>query len=305
MNSHLRAAPSQPNSNMSSPTGHSLEAFHIPFDGSPAVPQPFDWIVIPDLQPPFHDKKAVKSLIEYVRWRRPDGLLCVGDEIDLPQVSRWTKGTAGEFAGGLKRDCETTKAIMVAFREALGPDRPFHMSRSNHGDRLDLYVQRYAPALADFVEPGAALDIPNLCGYGDRDIDITYHRQPFEFHPGWILCHGDEGNLSPLAGRTATNLGVNKFGKSVVAGHTHRLGISHHTTSVAGRVTRTITGVEVGHLMDLKQATYLGGGSGNWQRGFGEVRTYGRHVSALVHPIHPGGVILRSSVSTTTTTSAA
>lgn len=247
------------------------------------------YVVIPDIQAPFHDPKAVRALIDFVKHIKPDGLLCVGDEIDLPSVSRWNNGTAGEYTHSLVNDIKVTNGIVTELREALGKGKPFHMSRSNHGDRLHNYVVKYAPALAEFVADDGILDIPVLVGY-DK-LGVTYHRQPFEFTPGWLLCHGDEGNLSPLAGRTATNLAVNKFGKSVVCGHTHRAGKSSHTTSVNGKVTSVLHGVEVGHVMDLKKAHYMKGHSANWQQACGLVFADGRYTSAIDLPIINGKVV--------------
>lgn len=245
------------------------------------------YVVISDIQAPFHDPKTVQACIDFVKRFKPDGLLCVGDEIDLPSVSRWEKGSSGEYARSLKRDVQTTNRIVSAFRDALGKNKPFHISRSNHGDRLTKYVMNYAPALAEYVADDELLDIPTLCGYDE--LGVEYHRQPFEFTPGWILCHGDEGNLSPLAGRTALNLAVNKFGKSVVCGHTHRLGVSNHSVGLNGRM-RTITGMEVGNMMDLKKAHYMRSHSANWQHGLGIVYADGKDTTAIPVPIVNGKV---------------
>jgi len=66
---------------------------------------------------------------------------------DSPEPSRWNKGLAGEFEGTLQKGLDETTKIMVGFKEALG-DKPFHTMRSNHGDRIQNYVTRFAPALA-------------------------------------------------------------------------------------------------------------------------------------------------------------
>lgn len=249
------------------------------------------YIVIPDIQAPFHDPKAVKALVDFIKRMRPDGLLCVGDEIDLPSVSRWATGTSTEYSRSLQTDVKVTHDIVEQFALALGAGRPFHMSRSNHGDRLTKYVIKNAPALWEYVQPGGLLDIARLCGY--QELGIEYHHEPFEFAPGWVLCHGDEGSLSPLAGRTATNLAVNKFGKSVVCGHTHRAGASSHTTGVNGKVTNILTGVEVGHVMDLKKANYLKALSANWQQACGVVWVDGKDVTGIPVPIVNGKVMIQ------------
>lgn len=247
------------------------------------------YVVISDLQVPYHDPKAVNALVEFVSKTRPDGLLCVGDELDAPQPSRWNKGSAGEYAADLHKDIDACGAIMADFRKALGKDKPFHVMRSNHGDRIDTYVNRYAPALSPFLEPGGVLDVAELLGYDD--LDITFHRKPFEFATGWLLAHGDESSLSRVPGCTAKNLAV-KWGKSVVCGHTHSMGAVAHTWGLES-VGRTVWGIEVGNLMDRKKASYLKSGVADWQQGFGIVHvdeTNPRRTYAELRPIVAGKV---------------
>jgi hypothetical protein len=110
------------------------------------------------------------------------------------------------------------------------------------------------------------LKYEKLLGY--RDLEIVYHNKLWSFAPGWVMGHGDEGSTSRYAGGTAVAL-ARKIGMSVVCGHTHKQGIIHHNTSFNGKQTSSLYGFEVGNIMDLKQATYLKGGSANWQSGFG------------------------------------
>ena len=217
-------------------------------------------IVLPDMQIPYQDKKAVRAMQEFVADYEPDKLFCVGDEADSPEPSRWNKGSAGEFAGTLQKGLDETAAIMKGFKEAIG-DKEFHVMRSNHGDRIENYVNRYAPALASLRD----LDYSKLLGY--RENNITYHDKIWSFAPGWIMAHGDEGNLIKTAGGTALSL-ARKTGSSVVCGHTHRLGIQHEHSGFNGKIQNRLFGVEVGHLMDLSKASYLNTGSANWQQGF-------------------------------------
>jgi hypothetical protein len=71
-------------------------------------------------------------------------------------------------------------------------------------------------------------------------------------------------------------------------GHTHRQGIASQTMGYGGMVHQTVTGVEVGHLMDMRRAEYLKGGTGNWQQGFGLLTIDGQHVKPEIIPIHRG-----------------
>lgn len=222
--------------------------------------KPGRYVVLSDIQWPFHDAKALRAVLAFIREMKPAGVLNVGDELDCDTVSRWNKGTAREYSPVLRKDIRDLAEWTGFLRDALG-DGPIHVSRSNHTDRLQKYIRQYAPALVGFEE----LEITNLLEYPKHQ--VTYHRRPFEFAPGWVLAHGDEGSLSRIAGSTALGL-AKKWGKSVVCGHTHRAGITHESTGVNGTL-RTLTGFEVGNLMSLKKADYVKAYAANWQSGIG------------------------------------
>ena len=96
--------------------------------------------------------------------------------------------------------------------------------------------------------------------------------------PGWIMMHGDQGNVQPTAGATALGL-TKRSGMSVVCGHTHRAGLTHYTQAVDGKI-RTTYGMEVGHMMDLRHAKYIKGGLFTWAQAFGILHVDG----ATVYP---------------------
>ena len=217
-------------------------------------------VVLSDIQAPLHDKKATAAVQQFVADYEPDELYCVGDEADMTEPARWSKGTWTEYAGNFQQGLDIAKDIMIGFKESLG-DKPFHMMRSNHTDRLKQYVGKYAPALSTL----RSLDYTELLGY--REAGITYHDKIWEFHRGWGLAHGDESGLVRTPGGTALSL-ARHTGLSIVCGHTHKLGIQHEHRGVNGRPTQQLFGVEVGNLMDLSKASYLKYGGANWQQGF-------------------------------------
>ena len=51
------------------------------------------WLVISDLQIPYHHEQAVKNVIKLARREKFDEVLCVGDEIDFQTISKWADGT--------------------------------------------------------------------------------------------------------------------------------------------------------------------------------------------------------------------
>lgn len=238
-------------------------------------------VVLSDMQIGYHHKRAVHTVQEFVADYAPDGLLCVGDEIDAPEPARWSKGMAMEYAGTLEKGIDETRQVMAGFRQALGPGKPFRVSRSNHADRLEVYIRKYAPAFSSL----GILKIESLLGYEESDIE--YLRQITEVAPGWVMAHGDEGPMRQYGGGTALAL-AKQVGKSVVCGHTHRSGVIPETTGYAGKI-RTLYGFEVGHLMDMRKASYLKRGAANWQMSFGILYVEGSHVTPSLIPVAADG----------------
>jgi len=235
------------------------------------------FVVVSDLQCPSHDRKAVTALTAFMAEYRPEGVLIVGDESDQPEPSRWTKGTAEEFGGTLQSGLDVTRGVLERFRDAVG-GVPIHLMRSNHGDRIRTYINRYAPALSSLRE----LAYERLVGL--QELGITYHEKPYEYAPRHLLAHCDEGSLVKSPGGTALGL-ARKWGASVTGGHTHKLGVQHEHQTLGGRVSRELWGCEVGHLMDMKRALYLKAGAANWQQGFGIAYTTKRGAFTVPVPI--------------------
>lgn len=237
-------------------------------------------IVLSDPQIPYHDKRVLGNVYDFIRAYGPDELASVGDDVDFPQVSRWNRGMEGEYRGDLQKHVDAGVLHFERLREVHSG--PIHVMRSNHMDRPLNYVRKHAPGLLGLK----ALTIPSLLEF-DR-LEVTYHEQPYELAPGWFLLHGDEGSLIRTAGGTALGL-ARKIGASVVCGHTHRAGIQHEHQSVSGRVRGRLYGMEVGNLMDMRQADYLKAGTANWQQGFGILYVEARNVTPSLILIQPNG----------------
>jgi hypothetical protein len=210
-------------------------------------------VVISDLQVPYHDERAVRNVASFIRRFKPDQVITIGDEIDLPQISRWTEGTPGWFEQSLGSDRDATVEILWDLQVT-------DMIRSNHTDRLYNVIMKKIPAF---------LALPELKFEKFMKLDelgIKFHRKPLEFAPDWIAIHGDEGSVKPTPGLTALDA-ARKHGKSVVCGHTHRAGQSAFTEASGGVLGRVLRGVEVGNLMQFSKAGYMKG-TGNWQQAF-------------------------------------
>jgi predicted phosphodiesterase len=231
-------------------------------------------VIVSDLQIPYHDPKAVHNLIDFIKRYKPDRVISIGDEIDLPQVSKWEKGRMGEYAGTIGKDRDATVKILEQLRVT-------DVIRSNHTDRLFNYIANYAPGLYGIPE----LQFENFLRL--PELGINYWRKPMPIAPNWVAVHGDHGRISQVAGQTALKQAL-QHGKSLVCGHTHRLGLSSATEASGGIVGRILTGLEVGNLMDFKKAHYTHG-SANWQQGFGLLYVDGKNVTPVAVPVAKDG----------------
>ncbi len=242
-------------------------------------------VVLSDYQVPYQDRKAVALLHDFIWDYKPNELWIVGDWIDQPEPSRWSRGNAGEYARTLQASVNEATDLLADLRHIMGR-RPIHFKTGNHDIRVEKYVSQYAPALRSL----SSLTLEEMLDL-DR-LNITLHRKPVELAPNWLLAHGDEGALSRIAGGTAMNL-AKRFGKSVVCGHTHRLGLQAFTTSLNGKVTEQLYGFEVGNMMRLNAAHYVGG-SANWQQGFGLLTVKDRQVFPTPVYLHKGQFIVNN-----------
>ena len=233
---------------------------------------------VPDLQAPFVHEASVKSVGKFLKKFRPHQTICIGDEIDLPQLGGFAQAWQ-EVEGSINDDREYTLEILqwLGVTDVLG---------SNHGARLYKSLSRRLPALMNMPE----LQYQRFMGYDKAG--IAYHPTGLDFAPGWTAIHGDSVPLSTQPGQTALN-GAKRLGRSVVAGHTHRLGISALTEAHRGKYGRVLWGVEVGNMVDLasKGMGYTRGYA-NWQMGFVVGYLKDRRFVPTLVPIQPDGSFL-------------
>jgi predicted phosphodiesterase len=234
---------------------------------------------------PYEDRKVLKALIRFVGEWQPDEVVHLGDLMDFPQPSRWSKDTAAEFQGSVFEDAEYAKRHFFEPLRAVY-DGPVGVIEGNHDERPRVYLAAYAPALAE----SNAFDLPNLLDFDS--FGVTLLPDFYKFAPDWIITHGHKGgiNLSQICGNTALNA-AKRMGTSVIMGHTHRLGIASYTHGYDGDA-KVITGFEAGNTMNMKLAQYLKGGTANWQQGFGLVTVDAGHTAIQRIAIEKGRFIV-------------
>jgi hypothetical protein len=222
-----------------------------------------NYVIIPDMQIPYHDKKFVYNMMDYVIDLNPTGVVFIGDNVDCAAPATWNKGTAEEFAGTLQTEFDIWEDVASYLRGNYSGWVGVHMG--NHEKRINSYLKNKAPALSSL----RSLKLENLMElqkYGFERLPDHY-----DIAPGWVTHHGDFCSLSDIAGRSASNYS-SKIGKSVIIGHTHRAGIIAESYGYNSN-WKWRYGMEVGHAMDTKKAHYTNGVA-NWQKAFGILDVY-------------------------------
>jgi len=232
-------------------------------------------VILSDLQVPFEDIHLTQNIARFLKTFKPDQTVTIGDEIDFQTISKWSEGTPQAYEQSLGDDRDRCVDLLweLGVTDCI---------RSNHTDRFDRYIERNAPALATLK----GLKYTELIGI--KDLGITWHEQPGLIAPNTILAHGDEGSLAQYAGGTAAKL-VERMGKNVVCGHTHRQGIIWRSTGLRGRL-EPLFGFEAGHLMAVRKAAYTRPlNAPNWQMGFGMLEVSGSLVNPISIIMRPDG----------------
>lgn len=230
-------------------------------------------LILPDIQYPYHDALMLKKLISVAADIQPDAILQIGDGIDFPQVSQWSKGNAGEYTADLQEHIDHYRSeFLVPIRNEC-PDAEIDWLEGNHDLRIRDFVRRYAAPLGVLRN----LEIPAL--FQLDDLGIRYVKGPVRIGTNTYAIHGHEsGGYS--ATPSAWDLKFTKrYGsdKSFVFGHTHQPFIIHRAFGYEGKVSPRFT-MNVGSIMDPVAASYVKDGAVSWVMSFALLRDDGKRV---------------------------
>lgn len=230
-------------------------------------------LILPDIQYPYHDALMLKKLVSVAADIQPDAILQIGDGIDFPQVSQWSKGNAGEYTADLQNHVDGfRKDVLVPLREAA-PFADITWLEGNHDLRIRDFIKRYAAPLGVL----RALELPSL--FELEALDIKYKRGPLRVATNVLAIHGHESggySATPSAWNTKFS---NRYGSnhSFVFGHTHQPSLISRAFGYDGKVSPRFT-MNVGSIMDPVKASYVKDGSVSWTMSFGVIHDDGKRV---------------------------
>lgn len=230
-------------------------------------------LILPDIQYPYHDALMLKKVISVAKELQPDAILQIGDAIDFPQVSQWSKGNAGEFTDTLQKDITGFRHDVLGGLRSVAPDAEITWVEGNHDLRIRDFVKRYAFPLSSLT----ALEVPTL--FGLDEFAVSYVNGPVRIASNTYAIHGHESG-GYAASPSAWDLKFTKrYGsdKNFVFGHTHQPFIISRAFGYEGKVSPRFT-MNVGSIMDPVKATYVKDGSVSWTMSFGLLRDDGKRV---------------------------
>ena len=212
------------------------------------------WIILPDLQIPYEDKRSLAAVEAYMAAHRWDGWLQLGDFLDFNELSSYVKGRPGAVREDVARTFEAGRAILVRHARILrtrNVGARMVLLQGNHDYRAVAYAEEN-PGLREH------LDVPRNLGLDDLGI---------EWVPSW-----EKGKLFKLGnayfthglltGKYAAARMVDHFGVCIYFGHTHD--VSFHPKVRHGD-DKTLEGGSLGCLCNYSQR-YMRGAPHNWQQ---------------------------------------
>lgn len=269
-------------------------------------------VIVPDAQigyyrgrdgqlEPTHDEAAIAVVISAIEHIKPEVVVCVGDNLDLPEMGKYLTTPAYQQTTQAAIDRAT---LFCAQLRAAAPKATIVWLAGNHEERMPKYLLTNAAAAyglrkGNTPDSWPVLTIPYLCRMEEFGVD---YRPGYPASDYWIneklrVIHGDRVRSS---GSTA-HVYLNNEKTSVIYGHIHRIETAFKTREDFNG-PRTIMAASPGCLARIDGAVPSTKGGvdldgrpltryENWQQGFAVVtyETSGEHRFQYgVTPIYNG-----------------
>lgn len=253
--------------------------------------------VLPDMQigfyrhpsgelEPTHDPAAIDAAIALCRQLKPDRVVLLGDNLDLPEFGRYRLSPAFQLTTQATVDAATE--IMAKLRAAVPTSCTIDWLAGNHEERLQHWLTdnaRAAFGLRQGMTPESwpVLSVPHLCRLDDHE--VTYH-PGYPASDLWLtdnlkIIHGDRVKSR---GSTAHKY-LDEQKVSVIYGHIHRIERAHRTredidgpAEIMAASPGCLARID-GAVPSTKQGLDLDGRplrrAEDWQQGIGVVTIHG------------------------------
>ena len=124
------------------------------------------WIIIPDPQIPYEDKRSFAAAEKYMGAHKWDGWLCLGDFLDLDALSRFNEGRPGAVSADVAGSFEAGREILLRHARILRRNNPecrMVLLQGNHDYRAVSWAEK-------FPKMKAQLDVPTNLGLDRKSV---------------------------------------------------------------------------------------------------------------------------------------
>jgi hypothetical protein len=191
-------------------------------------------VVVPDIQfgfyrnfdgtlEPTHDEKCISILISMIKSIKPDIIVCVGDNLDLPEMGKYV--TYPAYAQTTQASIDRATMFCAQMRNAA-PDSRIVWLAGNHEERMPKYLVQNAGAAyglrkGNTPESWPVLSVPYLCRMDEYKIEYKpgYPAADFWINNKLRIIHGDRVK----SGGSTAHVYLNNEKSSVIYGHIHRI----------------------------------------------------------------------------------
>lgn len=210
-------------------------------------------VVMNDHHIPYQNIVANRLSFKFIKHIKPDYIDLLGDVLDFYQISKFL--TSPERKNTLQDDIDLCRDYLEELRD-LAPKSEIILHFGNHVCRLKKYIWKNAGQL-DCIR---SLDLRFLLNCDKLRIKTIESEEGYLLRGKLVMTHGTI--VSQDSGATARR-NIQKYGLSVICGHTHRFG-AIFKTDLRGE----IGGWENGCMCNMELIKEWGREIANWQLGF-------------------------------------
>jgi len=270
-------------------------------------------VILPDMQVGFkrnlitgeltslHDRQAMDVALQIARYVRPDRIVLLGDNLDLPQESKYPTGPEFYFT---TQAAAVELAWWLAQLRSIDPHIEIDYISGNHDLRAEKVLMQnaisaYGLRAADDLNGPPLLSIQKLLGL-DK-LNIKYHpeypKSKVVLNENLVCIHGEIAKGE--SGATVSAV-VKDTRVSVIQGHIHRYEVATKTLWSADDKAHMYTAASFGCLCKIDPGVVPGVKAyQNWQQGLGIVYYEDTGVQQFRQefiPIIEGRAILQSEI---------
>ena len=227
------------------------------------------WMLSSDQQIPYQDDRAIDLWFQVMKWFKPDVVDYLGDTSDQFCFGRFEEGTTKEFLKTLPTETrvedilkyvqyqEKDTADFYAKTRKMRPNAEIFSALGNHDIRVFNYAEKHLQEILNDITPESLWGLENL------GIDYIYYDSLPRLRYGGIYAH--HGVAASAEAGASVKSDIDKFGVSLIRGHSHRMGTYYKTYELRNE---TLRGYEIGHMCKVDSGGFKYTQVHNWQQGF-------------------------------------